>query len=68
MVDCTGLENRHTSDGIEGSNPSLSATKSYKTLDFVILLLHFGPTDGARIFQEKGFVFMFSCHGVIDVA
>lgn len=25
LVDCTGLENRHTRNGIVGSNPSASA-------------------------------------------
>ena len=27
VVECTGLENQHTSDRIEGSNPSLSASR-----------------------------------------
>ena len=31
-VECTGLENRHTSDRIGGSNPSSSATKERATV------------------------------------
>ena len=31
MVECTALEMRHTREGIEGSNPSLSANISLQT-------------------------------------
>ncbi len=33
MVECDGLENRWTRKGLEGSNPSSSATKSQALLD-----------------------------------
>lgn len=32
LVDCSGLENRHTVKGIVGSNPTTSATSFYVRL------------------------------------
>ena len=44
MVECVGLENRYTSNGIEGSNPSLSAGKS----------CHFKSSDRSGPHGSKG--------------
>ena len=49
MVEGTGLENRHTSNRIEGSNPSLSAVKNtciFTRRGVVCIVMH--TTRGIR--------------------
>ena len=48
MVDGTGLENRHTRKGIEGSNPSLSA------IYFYYLTLTKAPTSHSYPLRKQG--------------
>lgn len=47
-ADCTGLENRHVSNGIQGSNPCLSACFSAKTLVFTRVFAFLGVWAARR--------------------